>query len=173
MSNLHVWRGDWWRNTLSWKSATRGIMGALWAGGEYWDVLKLGVWRGGAYHIGGYWGPLVITHRAPQLSFPITSPDNHNRPCDNFSNCIQQICWFAFAGLPWLDIKSEVWLKLFSHLPVKVSDERRAKGSFWLKWLMNQTNSSRSILTTSYSYNCWNNWSKTKINGSEGSIICR
>lgn len=135
--------------------------------GTYWNWAFEG---GGAYHIGGYWGPLVITHRAPQLSFPITSPDNHNRPCDNFSNCIRQICWFEFAGLPWLDIKSEVWLKLFSHLPVKVSDE---KGSFWLKWLMNQTNSSRSILTTSYSYNCWNNWSKTKINGSEGSIICR
>ena len=145
----------------------RAQRGELWV--HYGQGVNIGMYWNWAFE-GGYWGPLVITHRAPQLSFPITSPDNHNRPCDNFSNCIRQICWFEFAGLPWLDIKSEVWLKLFSH-PVKVSDERREKGSFWLKWLMNQTNSSRSILTTSYSYNCWNNWSKTKIN--EGSIICR
>ena len=80
--------------------------------------------------LGWWWHILVvITHRDPQLSVAITSPDNHN-----FSNWIRQICWFEFFN--W----NQTWkrwilnqkLKLFSHLSVKLADERR-RGELLIK----------------------------------------
>ena len=176
MSNVHGWRGDKEHNE-----------------GNYGQGLNIGTYWNWAFEGPGslsYWWLLgvllVITHPAPQLSFAFTSPDNH-LPSWQFlklysTDLLVWICGSPIvirldASLKNLDIKSEVRgllsLKLFSHLPVKLADDEMRERELLIKVTDEPDQLLRINKTTSYSYNGWNNLSQTKINGSEGSIICR
>ena len=130
LSIVHVWGGDRWKNEFWIKEKKQGNYGCIMSRGWILGLgIEIGRLKRGLIILVPYsWGLLggarhirVIIHRDPQLSVAITSPDNHN-----FSNWIRQICWFEFFN--W----NQTWkrwilnqnLKLFSHLSVKLADER-------------------------------------------------